>query len=389
MRHAVEVLIVGGGVVGCSIAYHLARRGVRDVTVLEQATVGSGSSGKAAGGVRLQFSTPACVRMSLLSLAAFQRFEAEMDADPGFEQCGYLLVTARPSEMAAFARNVAMQRDLGVPVRTVAPAEIAALHPWLSVDDLAGGTFCPADGVAGPAEVTAAFARRARELGARVLEGARVTGIRTSEARRVIEVEAGAEAFAPGAVVVAAGAWSAQIGELLRVELPVRPVKREVFVSEALPDHPAGTPMVIEPDRAWYCRREGPGVLMAGGLGPGSSFDTHVDWANLGPAAELAVRRMPRLADAAFTRAWAGSLDMTPDGNAILGPVPGFDRVYVAAGFSGHGFMHAPATGQLVAELILDGAAHSVDVAPLGLDRFSRGEWLSEALVFSRPPEEG
>jgi sarcosine oxidase subunit beta len=147
--------------------------------------------------------------------------------------------------------------------------------------------------------------------------------------------------------------------------------------------------MIIEPARSWYCRREGPGVLMAGGLGPGSSFDTSVDWGHLAGSAEWAVHRMPPLERAAFTRAWAGSLDMTPDGNAILGPVPGLAGTYVAAGFSGHGFMHSPATGQLMTELILDGTARSVDIAPLGLDRFARGAWLSEALVFSRPPEEG
>jgi glycine/D-amino acid oxidase-like deaminating enzyme len=388
MRRAVEVLIIGGGVVGCSIAYHLARRGVRDVTVLEQAAVGSGSSGKAAGGIRQQFSTPVCVRLSLLSLEAFARFQAEMGVDPDFQRCGYLLVTTRPDEMAAFEQNVAMQQGLGVNVRAVTPDEIATIHPWLRVDDLVGGTFCPTDGVAGPAEVTAAFARRARELEARVLEGCRVTGIRVEEGR-VTEVQTSAGVWVPGALVVAAGAWSGQIGELLGVDLPVRPIKREVFVSEALPDHPPGTPMVIEPDRKWYCRREGPGVLMAGGLGPGTSFDTHVDWANLEPSAGLALHRMPPLANAAFTHAWAGSLDMTPDGNAILGHVPGIERVYVAAGFSGHGFMHSPATGQVMAELILDGDARSVDIAPLGPDRFARGEWLSEALVFSRPREEG
>jgi sarcosine oxidase, subunit beta len=387
MTRPVEILIIGGGVVGCSIAYHLARRGARDVTVLEQAAVGSGSSGRAVGGVRQQFSTPACVEMSRLSLEAFQRFPAEMGADPGFEPCGYLLVTARADEMAAFEKNVAMQRALGVEVNSVAPAEIATLHPWLQVDDLVGGTFCPTDGVAGPAEVTAAFARRARELGARVREGCRVTGIH-ARGRRVERVETAEESFAPDTLVVAAGAWSAEIGDWLGIEIPVRPLKREVFVSEPLPDHPRGTPMVIEPARSWYCRREGPGVLMAGGLGP-FGFDIAVDWSNLAGAAELALRRMPRLADAAFTRAWAGSLDMTPDGNAILGRLPGFDGVLVAAGFSGHGFMHSPATGRLIAELILDGDARSVDIGPLGLDRFARGAGLGEALVFSRPPEEG
>jgi sarcosine oxidase subunit beta len=388
MARAVEVLIVGGGVVGCSIAYHLAQRGVRDVTVVEQATVGSGSSGKAVGGVRQQFSTPVSVRMSRLSLESFRRFPAEMGADPGFDPCGYLLVTAEPAEMEAVRKNVTMQRDLDVAVRTVAPAEIARIHPWLRVDDLAGGTFCPTDGVAGPAEVTAAFARRARELGVRVLEECPLTAVQAREGR-VVLVHTPADVFAPGAFVIAAGVWSSAIGARLGVDIPVRPVKREVFVSEPLPDHPAGTPMVIEPARRWYCRREGPGVLMAGGLGPGSSFDTSVDWTNLRRSADNALHRMPRLADAAFPRAWAGSLDMTPDGNAILGRLPGFERAYVAAGFSGHGFMHSPATGQLMAELIVDGAAHSLDVAPLGLERFARGVRLEEGLVVSRPPEDG
>jgi sarcosine oxidase subunit beta len=388
MARAVDYLVIGGGVVGCSIAYHLARRGARDVTVVEQGTVGSGSSGKAVGGVRQQFSTPVCVRMSRLSLETFHRFEAELGADPGFEPCGYLLVTAQPDEMAAFGRNVAMQRELGVDVRTIEPAEIARLHPWLAVDDLVGGTFCPTDGVAGPAEVTAAFARGARAQGVRIHEDRAVTALR-HRAGRVEAVEMGDDTVAPGVLVVAAGAWSGRIGGWLGVEIPVRPVKREVFVSEALPDHPPGTPMVIEPARSWYCRREGPGVLMAGGLGPGSSFDTSVDWGNLAPSAERALHRMPPLERAAFTRAWAGSLDMTPDGNAILGRVPGFDHVYVAAGFSGHGFMHSPATGRLMSELILDGEATTIDIAPLALERFARGAWLSEGLVFSRPPEEG
>jgi sarcosine oxidase subunit beta len=385
---AVEVLIIGGGVVGCSIAYHIARRGFSDVTVLEQAAVGSGSSGKAVGGVRLQFSTPVCVRLSLLSLAAFERFEAEMGVDPGFEPCGYLLVTARQDEMVAFERNVAMQRGLGVPTQAVGSDDIARLHPWLAVDDLIGGTFCPKDGVAGPAEVTGAFARRARELGVRILEGVRVEGIDVSDGR-IAAVRTGSERYVPGALVVAAGAWAGLVGKLLGVDLPVRPLKREVFVSEALPGHPPGTPMVIEPDRGWYCRREGPGVLMAGGLGPGSSFDTSVDWANLARSAELGIRRIPALADAAFTRAWAGSLDMTPDGNAVMGRIPGLERAYVAAGFSGHGFMHSPAAGKVMAELILDGEARSVDIEPLGLERFNRGELLSEALIFGRPPGEG
>ncbi len=388
MSRAGAIVIIGGGVVGCSIAYHLARRGAGDVVVLEQGTIGSGSSGRAVGGVRQQFSTPVCVEMSRLSLEAFRRFAAEMGADPGFEACGYLLVTARPDEMAAFERNVAMQRALGVDVRTVTPVEIAALHPWLRVEDLVGGTFCPSDGVAGPAEVTAAFGRRARELGVRIHERCRVTGVRL-DAGRVAMVETEAGSVAADALVVAAGAWSGRIGRWLGVEIPVRPLKREVFVSEPLPDHPPGTPMVIEPDRSWYCRREGPGVLMAGGLGPLDSFDTHLDWANLAAAAERAVCRMPRLADAAFTRGWAGSLDMTPDGNAILGRVGALDGIFVAAGFSGHGFMHSPATGRLMAELILDGEARSLDIAPLGLDRFARGARPGEDLVFSRPPEEG
>jgi sarcosine oxidase subunit beta len=387
-RQSVEVLIIGGGVVGCSIAYHLARRGCRDVVVLEQETVGSGSSGKAAGGIRQQFSSEVCVRMSLVSLEAVHRFEAELGVDPGFEPCGYLFVTTDAGEMASFRRNVAMQRRLGVDTRVVTPAEIRAIHPWLHVDDLVGGTFCPTDGIAGPTEVTQAYARRARELGVRVIEETPVTAIDVA-GDRVRAVETPRGRFSPGALVIAAGAWSGAVGRLLGVDIPVSPLRREIFVSEPIPDHPGGTPLVMEPRHGWYCRREGPGVLMAGGLGRVGSFDLHVDWANLGHAAELAVHRIPPLRDTAFTRAWAGALDITPDGNAVLGPIPGFERAYVAAGFSGHGFMHSPATGLVMAEVILEGASRTLDLTPLALDRFARGAPVPEVLLSHAHLEEG
>jgi sarcosine oxidase subunit beta len=323
-----------------------------------------------------------------VSLAAFHRFEEELGVDPGFDPCGYLFVTTSAAELDAFRANVAMQRRLGAEARVVTPAEMRSIHPWLHVDDLLGGTFCPEDGIAGPMEVTLAYARRARELGVRILEDTRVTAVDVA-AGRVRAVETAGGRFTAGALVVAAGAWSGEVGRLLGVEIPVGPLRREIFVSEAIPEHPPGTPMVMEPRVGWYCRREGPGVLMAGGLGRPGSFDAHVDWANLAHSAELAVRRVPRLRDAAFTRAWAGALDVTPDGNAVLGAVPGLERVYVAAGFSGHGFMHSPATGLVMAELILEGAPRTLDLSPLALDRFARGAVVPEALVSHAHLEEG
>jgi sarcosine oxidase subunit beta len=236
-----DVVIIGGGVVGCSIAYHLARRGARDVLVLERDAVGAGTTSKAAGGIRAQFPTEAEIRFSLEAIRVFERFEEEFGVDPGYRKIGYLFLIADAEDLRGYESRVALQRSLGVDVRIIAPSEAKALVPALHVDDLIAAVWGPDDGMAGPAEVTNAFARRARELGARIVEGVDVTGIEIQGGRATAVVTASGT-VGTRVVVNAAGPAAARVGRLAGVDLPVHPRRRHIFFTEPFPEIPGRCP---------------------------------------------------------------------------------------------------------------------------------------------------
>ncbi len=267
-----------------------------------------------------------------------------------------------------------------MPSRLVTPDEIGRLVPGLNTDDLVAGAYSARDAIAGPNEATQAFARRAREAGASIREGVEVSAIHT-HAGRVRAVETTQGRIETPVVVNAAGPWAALVGWMAGVEVPVKPYRRELFVSEpfdAIPD----IPLVIDLAVGWYFRREGPGILMSGARDKQSSFETHVDWAGLPRIAAHAMHRMPALAAARFgSKAWAGLYDVSPDDHAILGPVPGLEGFYCANGFSGHGFQHSPTTGRVLAELILEGRVTGQDIAALSIARFQSGALLEEPLT--------
>jgi sarcosine oxidase subunit beta len=376
-----DVVIVGGGAVGASIAYHLGQRGVgRGVVLLERNTLGSGSTGRSAGGIRSQFSTEINIRFSLESVAFWRSFETRLGLPIDYHEIGYLFLAQSEAQRAQFERNVALQNQFGVPSRVVDADEMARLVPGLFTGDLVAGAYSPGDALAGPNEATQAFATRAREAGVNIREGVVVTAVDV-RGDRVLAVETTAGRIETPTLINAAGPWAGILGQMAGVDVPVKPYRRELFVSEAFDEIPE-IPLVIDLSSGWYVRREGPGVLMSGAKDSHSSFDTHIDWAGLPRIATVATHRLPALVRARFgTKAWAGLYDVSPDDHAILGGVPEVAGLYCANGFSGHGFQHSPATGRVMAELIVDGRVTGLDITPLSITRFKTGELLREPLT--------
>jgi sarcosine oxidase subunit beta len=372
-----DVVIVGGGIIGASIAYHLATRGVRDVVVLERDQLGSGSTGRNAGGVRLQFSTEINVRLSLRSLPHIENFAAEMGFDPQLHQVGYLFLITEERDVAPFEGSLAMWKRLAVPAQRLDAAGVRELFPELFVDDLIFATFCARDGYCDPSSLLNGYVARAKEKGVRFRDHEPATGI-TREGDRVTAVRTAKREIACATVVNAAGAWGAEVGRLAGVDLPIRPLRRQIFVTDPVPGLDREFPLTVEFASSLYFHRESGGVLM-GMADPtdGPGFDASVNWEFLPTLVERALYRLPILEHAKVKTGWAGFYEDTPDKHPILGAIPGVSGFLCAAGFSGHGIMHAPATGEAIAELIVDGRT-SFDITPLAYDRFRRGDLIKE-----------
>lgn len=372
LPRAAEVVIVGGGVVGAAIAYHLARRGAREVLLLERDQLGSGATSKAAGGIRAQFGTEIEVRFSLESLAAFERFAEEFGVDPEFRRIGYLFLLGDERDLEFFRPRMALQRRLGVDVRLLAPAEARELVPALRVDDLVAAVYGPNDGYANPYAVTIGYARRAQELGVRIVEEAEVTALRL-EGDRVSAVVTDRGVVATPLVVNAAGPAAARIGRMAGVEIPVLPRRRHIFFTDDFPELPGPVPLTIDRTTGFYFRKELARVLLSPG-DVGAVADDRaapVEWGLVEEAVRKAVWRVPVLERARIAGGWAGLRPLTPDEHAIIGWAPGVRGLFLAVGFCGHGFQHAPATGRLVAEWLLDGRP-SLDLTLFRPDRFAR-----------------
>jgi sarcosine oxidase subunit beta len=379
MAETADILIVGAGIVGCSAAYHLALSGARRVVVLERNLICSGSTGLSAGGIRLQFATPLNILLSRESLEMFKRMPEELGIDPGLRQVGYLFLASTEEEEALFARNVALQQEHGVPVQRVSVEEIQRLLPYLRLDGIRSGTYCPSDGYAAPYEVVMGYAAAARQRGVRFLEQRPVTGILT-RGGRVVGVETAEGPVHAPVVINAAGPQAGLVGEMAGIDVPVKPYRRQLFTTRPLPEFAQEPPLTIDYGRNWYFRGEMGGCLFSGPKDEESTFNTNVDWEHLAESVEKALVRLPLLADAEIHRGWAGLYEITPDNNPILGPVPGLEGFWVAAGFSGHGFQQGPITGRLMADLVLTGKSR-IDINALGIDRFRSGASLVEPMT--------
>ena len=364
-----SVVVVGGGVIGLSTAYHLARSGVPDVLLLERDELGSGSTCRAAGGVRAQFSDAVNIELGLRSLRTFETFEREFGQDIDLRQVGYLFLLDRPDHVEAFEKNVALQNELGVGSRMIDPAEAKRLSPLIDTEGVLAAAWSPRDGHCTPESVVLGYARAARAAGARLVRGCPVTGIVTDGAT-VTAVETSRGTVATDTVICAAGPWSKAVGELAGVDLPVVPVRRQILTTEPVAGLDPHTPFTIDFSTSFYFHGEGPGLLL--GMSdpdeePGFSLGRSDDW--LPRLGEVIERRAPRIAELGIAGGWAGLYEMTPDHNALVGEATDVSRFLYATGFSGHGFLMGPAVGEVMRDLYL-GNRPVVDVTGLDARRF-------------------
>jgi sarcosine oxidase subunit beta len=320
------------------------------------------------------------IRFSLESLKTFEGFQDEFGIAPEFRRIGYLFLATTQQETEIFKGNVKLQKKFGIPVEFVTAEEIRSRWPYLRVDDVLDGTFCAWDGYAGPNEILSGFASGAKRAGVRIHEGMEVIGIST-ENGRIRSVKTRDEEVSTPVVVNAGGPYAASIGEMIGVKIPVNPLRRQIFITAPfhLTDHPV--PLTIDFHRGWYFRQEGDGLLLSGPLDAEPSFNLNTEYEAMVEASENAIYRVPGLEKARIARGWAGLYEISPDHHAILGRVPGVEGFIVANGFSGHGFQHSPAVGKVISELIVDGKALTIDISSLCIDRFEKGELMSEPMT--------
>jgi sarcosine oxidase subunit beta len=375
-----SVVIIGAGVIGASVAYHLARRGWRKILVLDRSNrPGQGSTGKATGGFRAQYATPINVRLSLLSRDKLRCFAEETGGDAGYLPAGYLWLASTASELAVLraARRVQHQEGLTEAIE-VTTEEIARLNPAVTLDEVIGGAFCPSDGFIRPLGIVEGYLAAARRLGVELAWQVEVSGLRHGQGNRLTVVETSRGPISPDAVVNAAGPWAAEVAHWAGLDLPVTPLRRQVAATAPTDLVPDSMPMTIFTSDGFHLRvRDGRILLLWPTPGaPERPFETAVEDEWIDAVAAKAQRRVPVVRRAAIDRGacWAGLYEVSPDKHAILGSAPGCPNLYLLNGCSGHGVMHAPALGLLLSEVMSDGAASTLDVTPLRPSRFEEGD---------------
>jgi sarcosine oxidase subunit beta len=367
-----SVVIIGGGVMGTSIAYHLAKAGVTDVVLVDKSYLGSGSTCKAAGGVRAQFSDSLNIAFGARSLKVFENFRELFDQEIDLHQVGYLFLLSTPQDVELFERSMVEQHKLGVPSRMISVEEAKERSSLISTDGLLAAVFSPTDGHCSPESVVLGYATAARRNGAALIPHCGATGIDVRDGR-ICAVQTEHGPIATETVICVAGAWSREVGAWAGVDLPVTPLRRQVLVTAPIPGLDPRTPFTVDFSSTFYFHAEGPGILL-GMSDPdetsGFKFEQSDDWLpRLGQAIE---RRAPSLSDVGLSSGWAGLYETTPDNNALVGEASGVERFLYATGFSGHGFLMGPAIGEVIRDLYLR-VSPFIDISQLDARRFSGG----------------
>jgi sarcosine oxidase subunit beta len=379
-----QVVIIGSGIIGASIAYYLTLKGISDVLVLEQGEIGfQGATSACLGGLRTQFSTAVNIRFSLISRNVYRQFKEEFGVDPGFKPYGYLFLATTSKQLKILKCSSYMMTNFDLPIELLSPQEVSRRWPFIRVDDLSGGSYTKEDGFYNPIETLQAYVKNARQGGAVFMEKVQVTGISIKNNRIVCIQTKDGHKIKAGIVVNAAGPWAGRLASMAGLDLPIGPLKRHLFFTDTFHEIPDIFPMAIDVDSGWYMKREGRGLILGGPTG-NRSFNQHVDFDAEEWTAEKSIQRVPALESAKIIRGWVGHYEMTPDHHGVIGAFPELRNFICVAGFSGHGFQHAPATGMVVAELIANGKAETEDIHPLRPTRFRENDLIHEPMTAFR-----
>ncbi len=379
-----HVVIIGGGVIGSSIAYQLTKKNIRDVVVLEQGDIGAqGATSTCLGGLRTQFSTAVNIRFSLISQKIFRGFNEEFGFELDFKPYGYLFLATNSAQWAVFENTSKLMKEMEVPIELLSANAVGQRWPFLSVRDLEGGSYTRNDGFYSPIDVLQAFVKKARSNGVLFLEQTQVKSIAVSGKKIVAVMITGGQEIKADVVVNAAGPWAGQVAALAGLELPVSPLRRHLFFTDTFNEAPNIFPMILDINSGWYMKREGQGLILGGPAGE-KSFSHHIDFDAEEWTAVESIRRVPALKRARIVRGWVGHYELTPDHHAAIGSFPELENFICAAGFSGHGFQHSPAVGMVVAELIADSRVQTEDIYPLRPTRFREDDLIYEPITAFR-----
>jgi sarcosine oxidase subunit beta len=381
MNKTASVVIIGGGISGCAIAYNLAKKGVKDVIILEKEYLCSGATGRCGAGVRMQWGTEMNCRLAKYSLEFFETAneELEYEYDIEFKQGGYLIIAATEKEVAQFQKNIKLQNSLGIPSRYITPQEAKEIVPHMDETKILGAAFNPKDGHLNPFHTTQAYANAAMRLGVEIMKFTEVTGIKV-ENGKIKGVQTDKGFISTPVVVNAAGGYSQIISKMVGVEIPVYSERHQILVTEAVA--PMQGPMFMSFSQNIYCQQTPHGSFIIGRGDPTEPRDLRItsSWHFLDEMAKTCIKFLPLLRKLRMVRQWSGLYNMSPDCQPIYGPVKEVEGFYLACGYSGHGFMFGPVTGVVISEAIL-GEEPTIPVHMLGLERFEKGELILEPSV--------
>ena len=381
MRTKADVVIIGGGIIGVAVAFYLARAKYGQVVLLEKDRfLGAGSTAKAAGGIRAQFSTKVNIEMSMLSEQLFCRFKEDTGHDALYDRVGYLFLLSEESDVQEYRKSYELQRSCGLKVQLLKPEEIGQFAPHVRVDDIKLATFCHDDGLGDPNEFLQGYEKADRRLGVEINLETEVTGFATNSGK-ISAVKTSNGTISTPLVINCAGAYAGEIGKMIKANVPVLPYRRQCVTTGPLDFVQPFFPMVVDVKSGMYCHKESKGMLFGWAdktVQPG--FDVSIDPDYTDAILERALDRIPQLETAQVANQWAGLYESTPDHRAIIGWEPSVEGMFHVAGFSGHGFMHAPAAGVVTAEMV-SGRKLSIDISDLSPERFVKGVVVEESQV--------